>query len=85
MYQKLTGYPWIVLILPSHYVPTNTSCQTLGKRNSNNFPLTHIIVHTSALRLGQLSYLRAWQAANYKKMSTPKIKDWKEITYADGS
>eukprot|EP00983_Pelagomonas_calceolata_P020771 652866-Pelagomonas_calceolata.AAC.1 len=28
-----------------------------GKRSSNHSPLTHMTVHTSALRLGQLSYL----------------------------
>eukprot|EP00983_Pelagomonas_calceolata_P005625 184346-Pelagomonas_calceolata.AAC.1 len=42
VFQKLTGYPWIVLILPHHCIPTNTSHQTLGKGNPNHSPLTHI-------------------------------------------
>eukprot|EP00983_Pelagomonas_calceolata_P022722 715294-Pelagomonas_calceolata.AAC.1 len=78
-YQKHTGYPCNLQIPPCHCI-LNAYHQTTGGRILNLFPTTFIFAHTGALRQEQPSILQPT-----KKTFTSKIKNWREITYTDGS
>eukprot|EP00983_Pelagomonas_calceolata_P035635 1115357-Pelagomonas_calceolata.AAC.1 len=74
MYQKVTGYPLIVPILPRHCVPTNT-----WKKKFPSFPHD---THSCSHKCPQVR--TAFLPADHKETFTRRIKDSREITYTDG-
>eukprot|EP00983_Pelagomonas_calceolata_P011430 368686-Pelagomonas_calceolata.AAC.1 len=80
--QDVSEAHWLPLDRPNPVTPLRIHqhlASNTWKKKFQSLPLTHNCSHRCPLARA------AFIPANYNKMFTPKIKDWKEITYTDGS